>query len=61
MKVSGTVNRTHPSSTPKTYVLLDVPGGWYQWTVNCSDGVHNVYPNAANAPRGYWMFYVNAP
>jgi hypothetical protein len=67
--VSGywSVNRTTlgvKSSETNNVFLLGVPAGMYGWTVNCSDGAHNVYPTAANAPRdtpnGYWIFYVKA-
>lgn len=63
MSVTAVQNNTLPSEYQKTYRLLKVPTGWYRWTVNCSDGAHNVYPNATEAPRGapkgYWLFYVN--
>jgi subtilase family serine protease len=61
MAVTKTQNNTKPSSDNKIQTLMKVPEGSYRWTVNCSDGVHNVYPLAANAPRGEWIYYVKAP
>lgn len=57
-------NQVKSSPNNKYLTIMHVPSGMYRWTVNCSDGVHNVYPLADNAPRGapegYWIFYVTA-
>jgi hypothetical protein len=57
-------NQVKSSPSNKYVTISGVPSGMYRWTVNCSDGVHNVYPLSSNAPRGtpkgYWIFYVTA-